>query len=149
MSGFDHIFEELKAQAAAAPPVIPEVAAEGRSPDDLITVRMGANQVTGVEVHPRAMRLTNAELGDHIAAAVNAAIADHTEKLVAGLQGADTDFGALQQNLERIQTQTQQSMQAYLGSMRDMLAQATRQQDTFTHREGPEERRDDVRDDRL
>ncbi|WP_035759639.1 YbaB/EbfC family nucleoid-associated protein [Granulicoccus phenolivorans] len=133
MSGFDHIFAELRAQAAAAPPPVPEVEAEGHSAEDLIIVRLGANQVTGVEVHPRALRLGTAELGDHIAAAVNAALADHTAKLVAAMQDADTDLGALQQNLDRIRTETQQSMQAYLGSMRDMLTQAAGQQERMTH----------------
>lgn len=66
---FDHIFDELSATAKsveAQPVRMPTVEAEGACSDDLIVLTMRGGEFTDARVDPRAMRKSNADLGDLI-----------------------------------------------------------------------------------
>lgn len=66
---FDHIFDELSATAKsveAQPVRMPTVEAEGACSDDLIVLTMRSGEFTDARVDPRAMRKSNADLGDLI-----------------------------------------------------------------------------------
>lgn len=131
---FDHIFDELNAKARAVqenPMEIPAVEAEGTSRDDLVTLTISGGEFTQARVDPRALRRSNAELGDLIIQAANAALRAHTEALTQAMQDSTTDFGSLQNDLTRIRDEAQDTMRKHMEAMQSMLAQAAGQRERY------------------
>lgn len=117
---FDHVFAQLAEQARAVqqrPMRTPEVEAEGRSRDDLVTITLRGQEFTDATVDPRAMRESNADLAELFTQAANDALRKHQEAMVEALQSDETDFGALNKQLESVRNEANQSAQRYLESM--------------------------------
>lgn len=130
MSDFDGILERLQAQArqAATTPVpAPEVTSEGASENEQVRVTIASGKVQSVAIDARAMRLTNAELGDLVVEAVNAAIEAQYTAVAAAMQDESTDFGQLNRNLDEIRSDANQTMAKYLDAMTEMLSRASGQ----------------------
>ncbi len=132
MTDMSAMFERLAAasEAAASGSVSPlpePVSAEGASADGAVTATMAGGKLTSVRIDAHAMRRGNAEVGDAVVEAVNAAIEAHTQLTLAALNGPGTDFAKLSRELTEIGDQAQRSMNANLEAMREMLARATAQ----------------------
>lgn len=123
------IMEQLQAQveqSAQGPAEVPAMDAEGRgtAADDRITVVLRGGKVDEIEIQPLALRLSNADLAEAVKDAVNAAIDDHNERLMAQLQSQQTDFGSLQRSLVEIQHEANRAMEAYAHGLNDALRKA-------------------------
>ena len=125
---FDDVFDRLVAEAGRAAEVQGQqvgptspVTAEATGYDERIRVAMVDGQVTELDLHPAAMRLSNAELADHLRDTVNAALKAYQTAVLAAVQENDTDFGALQGRLREIQAEAGRSMQRYTDQMAQML----------------------------
>ncbi|OYN98953.1 hypothetical protein B0O41_2352 [Propionibacteriaceae bacterium ES.041] len=116
-------------QAATSPELgeLPEVEGEAAAYDDRISVKVRAGKVTDLEIQPLAMRLSNADLAEHVTTAVNAALADYAEKITAALTETETtDFGSLMTSTRQLQNDSLRAMKAYTESLFDALNQVKR-----------------------
>ncbi|NNG18914.1 hypothetical protein HJ590_04880 [Naumannella sp. ID2617S] len=108
------------------PSQLPEVEGEATAYDDRITVKVRAGKVTGLEIQPLAMRLSNVELAEQLSTAVNEALVDYADKVTAALMDSDTDFGSLGRSTRQIQQDGLKAMKAYADSLFDALNQVKR-----------------------
>ncbi len=128
---FDDVFDRLvtevgRAEALQTQPVQPAVPVEVEvsGHEDRIRIRLVAGQVAELTLHPAAMRLSNAELADHLRETFNEALAAYQSAVVQAVTEDDTDLGALQHRLRDIQRETARSMQRYSDQMLAMLRAA-------------------------
>lgn len=106
---------------------LPEVEGEATAYDERISVKVRSGKVTDLEIQPLAMRLSNAELAEHLTTAVNDALADYAEKITAALTETEsTDFGSLMNSTRQLQTDSLRAMKAYTESLFDALNQVKR-----------------------
>lgn len=123
---FDALGEQTRRAAAGgtSAPLLPQEEVSGSSGDGEVTVRLVGGRATGCDIDVRAMRLTNAELAEHVVAAVNAAVDAHTAAVAAAMQDQRTDFGMLREQLANIGAEAQRSMERYAAGMHESLARA-------------------------
>lgn len=106
---------------------LPDVGGEATAYDERISVMVRSGKVTDLEIQPLAMRLSNAELAEHLTTAVNDALADYAEKITAALTETEsTDFGSLMNSTRQLQTDSLRAMKAYTESLFDALNQVKR-----------------------
>lgn len=114
--------------AAASDFEAPEVEGHGTAHEEQIRVTMASGKFTELTIDPRAMRLANAELAEHLLAAFNQALEEHTQRSAEALleQHPSLDPETMQAELRQIQTQSLQAMKKYTDSMFDALGQMNR-----------------------
>ncbi len=115
-------------QSAAGEFQIPEVEGHGTALDEQINVTMSQEKFTELTIDPRAMRLANAQLAEHLLEAFNAALEDHNRQMMEQLtqQHPTGDGESLQQDLRQIQADSLQAMKKYTDSLFDALGQVRR-----------------------
>lgn len=131
---FDHVWDDLADKVAAVeehPLTPPTVEAEGSSRDDLVRLTMRGGKFTEARVQPQVSKVSNVELGQLLVDAANAALVAHNEALVQAMGASNTDFGALNKDLEKLRSEAQHQMNRYLQSMESMLAQAAGQKERY------------------
>ncbi|MGP4026100.1 YbaB/EbfC family nucleoid-associated protein [Actinomadura sp. 3N407] len=92
-------------------------AAEGRV---RVTAASGG-RLKDVEINPRAMRMSPEELGGHLVAAANAALNDLRGK-AAEAAGDAVDTGALNKQVDEIQTEGMRQMAVFNQAFNDVLS---------------------------
>ena len=100
------------------------VVAEGTAFKERIRVRIENGKVTEFDLRPEAMRLTNADLGDHLVTAVNAALAAYQQAMTEAITDEQTDFGQLQSQLRDMQSESLRVIDKYTDAMGEMLRKA-------------------------
>lgn len=130
MTDLSSMFERLSAATgssggAASAYRPPEVTAEGASDDQSVIATMTGGRLMSVRIDAHTMRRGNAEVGDAVVQAVNAAIDEHNRLALEALAASGTDFAKLRSELSAIGEQAQRSMESNLSAMREMLDRAT------------------------
>ncbi|MDO5287209.1 MAG: YbaB/EbfC family nucleoid-associated protein [Actinomycetia bacterium] len=130
MESLRQVFADLDAQLARAEVPSPgpdlessPVTAEGTAADERLRVTVTNGRVQEVSLQPQLLRLSNAELGDHIAEAVNNALEAYQTALMAQLSQLSPDLGAVREQVRQIQEESIRSLDAYTDSMLQMLRQ--------------------------
>ncbi len=130
MESLRQVFADLDAQLARAEAPSPgpdlessPVTAEGTAADERLRVTVTNGRVQEVSLQPQLLRLSNAELGDHIAEAVNNALEAYQTALMAQLSQLSPDLGAVRDQVRQIQEDSIRSLDAYTDSMLQMLRQ--------------------------
>lgn len=123
---FDNLVEQANAAAESESGFEPPepVIAEGTAFDDRIRVRIENGRVTEFDLRPEAMRLTNADLADHLVTAVNQALTGYQQALTEAMTDEQTDFGQLQSQLRDLQSESLRAIDKYTDAMGEMLRRA-------------------------
>lgn len=127
---YSRVFRDLDAQTRRAAEggfaarTLPQPEVSGASEQDEVRVSLTGGRVTDVEIDVRAMRLSNAELGEKVADAMNAALQAHATAIADAMADQRTDFGKLREELTQMGQEAQRAMERYTAGMNDSLAQA-------------------------
>ncbi|GAA2441738.1 hypothetical protein GCM10010191_67500 [Actinomadura vinacea] len=114
--------ESMRQGDTAGPPPEP-VEAVGESADGRVTVTATTGgRITGVEINPRAMRLSSQELGEQMVIAINAALDELRAKAPTAESEPAVDPAALQTQLEELQNQGVRQMEMIRHAIGDTLA---------------------------
>ncbi|MFI0366520.1 YbaB/EbfC family nucleoid-associated protein [Actinomadura sp. 1N219] len=94
----------------------------GEAADGLIRVTVSADgEVEGIELAPRAMRMSSEEIGEHVAAAVNGAFQELRADPAGLPAGAETE--ALSARARELQDMSMRQMRQMTQSIADLMAQ--------------------------
>ena len=105
---------------------VPRVEAESTAYEGRIRVAMAGGEVTEVWLHATALRLTNAELGDQLAAAFNDVLRAHTDALTAAMAEHQVDFDGLAGQIAVLRDDANRALTACLGGIAATVAQVGR-----------------------
>lgn len=116
--------------AKQAPVVAPNVSGTqgtGSSDNNKVSVTVTDSRISDCRVKEDALGLDAEDLAVHIRQAVNRALDDHDQQLVAVMQSQqDTDLSQLQERLGEISRQAERGMDEYLAGMRALLNETNR-----------------------
>ncbi|TYK48931.1 YbaB/EbfC family DNA-binding protein [Actinomadura decatromicini] len=96
----------------------------GAADEERVRATAVAGRLTGLEIDPRAMRNSPAELGEHIAAAANAALDDLRARSASASTEPVVDPAALVQTLRAVQEQGMRQMALINQAVGEALAKA-------------------------
>ncbi len=97
------------------------VAGHGSALDDRIRATVTDGRLTELELQPQAMRLTNADLSEHVVQAVNEALAGYQSALMTALTDQQPDLSSVADGLREIQADAVRAVSAYTDQMYEVL----------------------------
>lgn len=117
--------DSRKSSAHPARPVV--IHSEGSSDRNEIEVELTDGRMTACAIREDALGLDPEQLAAHIMTATNRALEQADAATVTQLQAQQgTDLNQLTQELAAISAQAERGMERYLGSMRELLQEASK-----------------------
>ncbi|MFI0484395.1 YbaB/EbfC family nucleoid-associated protein [Actinomadura sp. 9N215] len=124
----EHLLNEARAALgtmagnSGARPGAPSAKGHGEAAGGLVRATVSADgEVESIELAPRAMRLSSGEIGEHVAAAVNAAFQELRADPAGLPSGADTE--RLTAQARELQDLSMRQMRQMTQSISDLMAQ--------------------------
>lgn len=93
----------------------------GSALDDRVRATVTDGRLTELELQPQAMRLTNADLSEHVVQAVNEALAGYQSALMTALTDQQPDLSSVADGLREIQADAVRAVSAYTDQMYEVL----------------------------
>lgn len=126
----DHMLTEarrtlasMRSGAAPDPEDLPDVEGVGEAADGYVKVTAEpGGRLKAVQLNPRAMRMASEELGEHLVAAANAALADLRAKSADAGAAEAVDTAALSQQVEQVQNEGMRQMAAISQAVSDAIS---------------------------
>lgn len=97
------------------------VTGRGSALDGRVTMTVTNGRVTGCELAPQVLRLTNVELAEHLVEAANAALDGYTAALTTAIRQSQPDLSTLAGRVREIQADAQSSLSRYTADLAAML----------------------------